>query len=51
MKRLNQEPETFDLDSLPIGIEELGREEGRVEGEKKGKRADCAKYVKRSLAR
>src|SRR5690625_2000509 len=28
MERLKQEPETFDIDSLPIGIEELAREEG-----------------------
>jgi len=36
-KRLKQEPETFDIDSLPIGIEELAKEEGKRIGLRKEK--------------
>src|SRR5690625_822301 len=47
MERLKQEPETFDIDSLPIGIEELAREEGEKIGLEKGQRLGTVKEKER----
>src|SRR5690625_2124373 len=47
MERLKQEPETFDIDSLPIGIEELAKEEGEKLGLEKGHKLGTKKEKER----
>src|SRR5690625_2326058 len=49
MERLKQEPETFDIDSLPIGIEELAKEEGEKLGLEKGEKIGIVKGEKLGL--
>jgi len=47
MRNTKQEPETFDIDSLPIGIEELAKEEGEKLGLEKGHKLGTKKEKER----
>lgn len=38
MEHIKQEPDTFDIDSLPIGIEEIAKKQGLEQGKKEGKK-------------
>src|SRR5690625_1296793 len=49
MERLKQEAETFDIDTLPIGIEELAKEEGEKLGLEKGEKIGTVKGEKLGL--
>src|SRR5690625_2845014 len=49
MRNTKQEPETFDIDSLPIGIEELAKEEGEKLGLEKGEKIGIVKGEKLGL--
>jgi len=51
MGNRKQEPETFDIDSLPIGIEELAREEGEKIGLEKGEQIGLKKGEKKEKER
>src|SRR5690625_1293776 len=49
MRNTKQEPEIFDIDSLPIGIEELAKEEGEKLGLEKGEKIGIVKGEKLGL--